>query len=155
MFLRLILYFQRTLALFLASIGNPAPSTTNGNAADDVCRPKFSTVTDIFQSTSKAVNIYSSSLLATTAQQGAGLVDTYKALTSTTLVSPSQLSLNDTVHKASSYKVQVFNIGDQAATYSISHSGAALATGKSKNEDQLLATPVYSADYAVSCWAFK
>lgn len=138
------------MALFLTSIGNPAPNTINGNAADGICRPKFSTVTDIFESTAKTVNMYNSSLLATAAQQGAGLVDVHKALTSTTLISPSQLSLNDTVRKAASYKVKVSNIGDRAAAYSISHSGAALATGKEPNNDQHLTTPLYTADYAVS-----
>jgi hypothetical protein len=34
--------------------------------------------------------------------------------------------------------------------YTISHSGAALATGVTLNDDQLLATPLYSANYAVS-----
>jgi hypothetical protein len=107
-------------------------------------------VTDIFQSTAKIVNIYNSSLFATAAQQGAGLVDAYKALTSTTMISPSELSLNDTVRKATSYKINVFNIGDQLGLYSISHGGAALATGKTADDDQLLETPLYSADYAVS-----
>ena len=100
--------------------------------------------TDIFQSTAKIVNIYNSSLFATAAQQGAGLVDAYQALTSTTMVSPSELSLNDTVRKAASYKINVFNIGDQLGVYSISHGGAALATGKTADDDQLLETPLYS-----------
>lgn len=112
-------------------------------------------VTDVFQSTAKTINMYSSSLLATAAHQGAGLVDAHKALTSTTLISPSQLSLNDTVRKAASYKVKVSNIGDQAAVYSISHRGAALATGKEPNNDQHLLTPLYTADYAVSSLSDK
>ena len=96
------------------------------------------------------MNIYNSSLFATTAQQGAGLVDAYGALTSTTLISPSQLSLNDTVRKATSYKMTIFNIGDQIAVYNLSHAGAALATGKVSDDDQLLTTPLYSPNYAVS-----
>lgn len=88
--------------------------------------------------------------MATAAQQGAGLINAYQALTSTTMISPSELSLNDTVRKASSYKVTVINIGDKVATYKVSHGGAALGTGKTLNDDQLLTTPLYSADYAVS-----
>ena len=96
------------------------------------------------------MNIYQSNLFATAAQQGAGLVDTYQALTSTTMISPSELSLNDTMRKAASYKIKVFNIGDQVAVYNVSHVGAALATGKAADDDQLFRTPLYSADYAVS-----
>ncbi len=96
------------------------------------------------------VNIYNSSLLATVFQQGAGLVNAYQALTTTTIFSPSQLALNDTVRMATSYTVNVSNIGNNVAVYSISTGGAALATGASLNDDQLLATPLYSADYAVS-----
>ncbi len=96
------------------------------------------------------VNIYSSSLFATVAQQGAGLVNAYQALTTTTIFSPSQLSLNDTVRTATSYTVNVTNIGNNVSVYNISHNGAALATGAKLGDDQLLATPLYSADYAVS-----
>ena len=138
------------MALFLASIGNPAPSTANGNAPNGICRPMFSLTRDIFQSTAKPVKIYSSSLLTTAVQQGSGLVDAFQALTSTTLISPSQLSLNDTIRKGTSYKFRVVNIGDQVAVYNMTHRGAALATGKNASDDQLLDTPLYSPAYAVS-----
>lgn len=106
--------------------------------------------TDILQSTAKIINIYNSSLIATTAQQGAGLVNAYRALTSNTLITPSQLSLNDTVRKACSYKIKVSNIGNQVAVYKLGHRGAALTTGKVLDDDQLLAQPIFTADYAVS-----
>lgn len=96
------------------------------------------------------VKIYNRSLFATVVQQGAGLVNAYQALTTTTIFSPSELALNDTVRKAASYKVNVSNIGNITGVYTISHTGAALATGKASNNDQLLDVPVYSADYAVS-----
>jgi hypothetical protein len=96
------------------------------------------------------LKIYNSSLFATAAQQGAGLVNAYQALTITTIFSPSELSLNDTVRKATSYTVNLWNIGDKAGVYKITHGGAALVTGKALNDDQLLSTPLFSADYAVS-----
>ena len=138
------------MALFLASIGNPAPSTVNGVSSDGVCRPKFSVAMNIFQSTAMPVKISSSSLLATTVQQGAGLVNVYQALSTTTIFSPASLALNDTVRKAEVYNVTLWNIGDTSAAYKLSHHGAALATGLARSRDQLLNTPIFTPNYAVS-----
>lgn len=142
--------FLRVLALLLASIGNPAPSTVSGNSSNGICRPAFSVATSILQSTANPVNIFDSSLLATVAKQGAGLVNAYQALTTTILLSQSELALNDSVRIASSYTFAVTNIGADTTTYNMTNTGAALATGKTVDDDQLLSTPVYSADYAVS-----
>jgi hypothetical protein len=109
---------------------------------------------NIFQSTAKLMNIYNTSLLATTIKQGAGLVDIYHTITVTTLISPSELSLNDTVRTASSYKVNVYNIGKRVASYKLTHVGAALATAKVSNDDQLLDAPLYSANHAVIFFKF-
>lgn len=93
--------------------------------------------------------MYNSSLLTTTAQQGAGLVNAYQGLTTTTFFLPSQLALNDSVRTFPSYKVRLWNIGSKCASYKLSHRGAALATGLKPGEDALQNTPLYSADYAV------
>lgn len=138
------------MALFLANIGNPSPDTASGISNNGICRPPFSMAMNIFQSTAQSVNNYNSTFVATTVKQGAGLVDIYHAITATTMISPSELSLNDTVRKSSSYTVKVYNIGTKMASYKVSHVGAALATGKTSTDDQLLGTPSYSADYAVS-----
>ena len=146
-----ILSFVRVLALFLASIGNPAPNTTSGYSSNGICRPAFSMATRILQSTANPVNVYPDwSLLATVVQQGAGLVDAYQVLTTTTLLSRTELALNDSVRMAPSYTFNVTNIGNITAIYNINHIGAALATGATYDDDQLLTTPLYSEDYAVS-----
>ncbi|UJR29597.1 hypothetical protein I4U23_010814 [Adineta vaga] len=145
-------YMAGILALFLSNIDNPPPYTVNGTASNGKCRPKFSLVKDIFQSTAHMVNIYNSSLLASAIQQGAGLVQANKGITTTTLVSPSTLSLNDTVRKHSSYKVTVTNIGNTKAMYKVNHVGAALATGLAVSGiETLLVETIYSEDFAVSC----
>ncbi|CAF0768404.1 unnamed protein product [Adineta ricciae] len=141
-------YIAGTLALFLASLGNPAPSTASGIASNGVCRPSFSVAMNIFQSTAQTVNNYGSTLLSNALQQGSGLVDIRRAIKATTMLSPSDLSLNDTVRTASSYTVTVYNIGTTTASYKLTHGGAALATPKDADSDQLLAVPIYSADYA-------
>lgn len=113
------------MALFLSSIGNPAPNTVNGSSINGICRPQFSLVTSIIQSTAMPVSIYKSLLLASAVQQGAGVVSAYQALTTNTIFSPSQLALNDTVRLAPSYKVKLWNIGTTTNTYKITHGGAA------------------------------
>jgi hypothetical protein len=138
------------LALFLSSIGNPAPYTISGYAGNGQCRPKLSLALNILQSTAKPIRNYNSALFANAVQQGAGLVNALKALTATAVFSPSELGLNDTVRRASSYKVNVTNIGNTTGVYIISSGGAAMATGAIPNDDQLLAIPLYSANYAVS-----
>ena len=143
-------YLSRTLALFLASIDNPPANTVNGTSTNGICRPPFSLVKSIFQSTSIPVNLYNSENLATAAQQGAGLVNAYQALGVNTFFSPSELSLNDTTRKAQSYTVTLRNIGNQTTSYKLTHVGASLLTGKKANDDQLMSSPIQSADYAVS-----
>ncbi|CAF2812149.1 unnamed protein product [Rotaria sp. Silwood2] len=87
-------------------------------------------------------------MLAPTIQQGAGLVNAFQALTATTIISPSELALNDTVRRKNFYNIKISNIGNKPALYKISHHGAALTTGAQEGNDQLLSQPVYSADYA-------
>ncbi|UJR24182.1 hypothetical protein I4U23_027148 [Adineta vaga] len=141
-------YMAGVLALFLSNINNPPPYTVNGTSSNGKCRPKFSLVKDIFQSNAQMLNIHSSSLLASAIQQGAGLVQAMKGITTTTLVSPSTLSLNDTVRKHSSYKVSITNIGNTKATYEVNHVGAALVTGATSTSELLLLEPIYSEDYS-------
>lgn len=144
-----MLSFQRTLALFLAHIGNPPPATVNSECQQN-CRPSFKYIVNLFQSNAMPVKIYNSNLTATTVQQGAGLVNAFQAIQATTIISPSELSLNDTVRRSMSYTIQITNLGNQTAVYTITHSGAALATGLQEGNDVLLGQPWYSADYAVS-----
>ncbi|CAF3570870.1 unnamed protein product [Rotaria sp. Silwood1] len=143
----------RTLALFLSQIGNPAPKTVGREFNNETRRPSISEVLSIFQSNANPVNIYNSTLLAPTVQQGAGLVNAFQAITATTVISPSELALNDTVRQQKSYVIEVSNIGKKTASYKISHRGAALITGIEDGNDQLLSQPLYSADYAdVHIW---
>ncbi|CAF1210399.1 unnamed protein product [Adineta ricciae] len=141
-------YVAGVLALFLAHIGNPAPYTINGYAESGICRPKMSLIKNIMQSSAKIVKVRNSPLAATVAVQGAGLINVFQALTATTIFSPSELALNDTVRIALSHRVNVTNIGNKSAVFRMSHDGAALATGARKGDDQLLPTPIFSAHYA-------
>lgn len=142
-------YSFSVLALFLASIGNPPPHTINGQSEHGICRPPYSTVLDIIQSTATVMHMSQSSLYASTAQQGAGLINAFRTLTATTIFSPSTLALNDTVRRLQRYTVQLLNIGTEIASYKLTHQGAALATGMQHNDDQQLRNPIFSEDFAV------
>ncbi|KAG5938400.1 hypothetical protein E4U59_003799 [Claviceps monticola] len=59
--------------------------------------------------------------LAPVPQQGGGLVQAYDAAYSTTLLSPSSLSFNDTEHFAKSLNFTLRNTNSEQATYKIAH----------------------------------
>ncbi|KAJ7115609.1 subtilisin-like protease [Mycena crocata] len=63
----------------------------------------------------------------TATQQGAGLVQVYDAIYATTIISPTELILNDTAHFAGPRKFNVKNTGRKAKTYSVSHVPAGTA----------------------------
>ena len=65
--------------------------------------------------------------LAPPAQQGAGLVQAYDAARSTTLLSVSSLSFNDTDHFVKSTNFTIKNLGTSEVTYTLSNIEAATA----------------------------
>jgi subtilisin family serine protease len=106
---------------------------------------------DILQSTA---NIIPSSkdetaLFQTASQQGAGLVDAFKALTSTTIVAPGQLLLNDTAFFNGKQTFTVTNSGSKAVTYKLSHTPAGTAHTLINDSIQPALYPVpLTADFA-------
>ncbi|KAL0072270.1 hypothetical protein AAF712_000032, partial [Marasmius tenuissimus] len=65
--------------------------------------------------------------LQTIAQQGAGLVNVYNAIQSTTIVSPGELILNDTAHFKGEQTFTVKNTGTSAKSYTLKHLPAGTA----------------------------
>ncbi|KAJ3554568.1 hypothetical protein NM688_g3038 [Phlebia brevispora] len=59
--------------------------------------------------------------LQTVAQQGAGLVDAFKALTTDIIVSPGELLTNDTAHFVSLHTFTITNIGNEVKKFNITH----------------------------------
>ncbi|KAF9264125.1 subtilisin-like protease [Marasmius fiardii PR-910] len=66
-------------------------------------------------------------LLQTVTQQGAGLVNVFNAVHTTTLVSPGELILNDTAHFRRSQTLTVRNTDSSPKTYRLSHIPAGTA----------------------------
>ena len=106
---------------------------------------------DILQSTANIVPFSKdeSALFQTASQQGAGLVDAFKALTSTTIVAPGQLLLNDTAFFNGEQTFTVANMGNKTVTYKLSHTPAGTAHTLINDSIQPVLYPVpLTADFA-------
>ncbi|KIM45529.1 hypothetical protein M413DRAFT_442200 [Hebeloma cylindrosporum] len=84
---------------------------------------------DLFETTSSRVpsSHTDGALPHTLTQAGAGLIDAYKALHTTTIVSPGELILNDTAHFKGFHTFTVKNTGKSAKSYKLSHLPAGTA----------------------------
>ncbi|RKO92598.1 peptidase S8/S53 domain-containing protein [Blyttiomyces helicus] len=99
-------------------------------------------------SSAKPVQIFERNLLSSVWEQGSGLVSIFDSITARHETSPAWFALNDTVRTKPSYDLTITNHGSNAVTYSLTNVGAALATGKNADSDQLLNIPIYTPDYA-------
>ena len=142
------------MALFLASINNSLPNTTNGQSSNEICHLQFSLVKNIISSNSKTLNIYNNSLLSSSIQQRSELINAYQSLLTNTIISPRIILLNDIRRRIISYQVTVMNIGTISTKYKFNHVGAAIAIVIQSNDDQLLDSTLYTEDYAVTFFLF-
>ena len=85
-------------------------------------------IRELLQSTATPVSsAYYPSLLATAVQQGAGLINPYKAITSDTTITPTQFALGDTNDFAEKlFNLTITNNAAVTQIYTITHNGAAL-----------------------------
>ncbi|KAI9366935.1 peptidase S8/S53 domain-containing protein [Zopfochytrium polystomum] len=102
-------YMSGAVALYVQSKGN----TT------------FETVRAAFMNGAEPVKMFESSLVASVAAQGAGLVNVYRAITAKTVVTPPALALNDSDFREPSYSITLKNGYSKPVTYSISSFPAA------------------------------
>ncbi|KAG8724735.1 hypothetical protein FRC12_024275 [Ceratobasidium sp. 428] len=73
-------------------------------------------------------------LLEPAAHQGAGLIQVYDAMRSTSSMLLAELLLNDTTHFSGSHEVSVQNNGNQTVTYALSHVVAGTAPTMANGE---------------------
>ncbi|EEB96633.1 hypothetical protein MPER_04203 [Moniliophthora perniciosa FA553] len=85
-------------------------------------------------------------LLQTVIQQGAGLVNVYDALCSTTKVWPGEIALNDTAHFVPEHDFTVQNTGERSKQYQLSHVPAGTAITVKPGTNQPAAGPVPLTD---------
>ena len=118
--------FAGILALYLES------KISNNETFGD-----FETLKARFQTTANPVMVYQTVDKDSVAKQGSGLVNIYRALALKTRVFPGSISLNDTARMETSYLITVYNDGDGAASYSLSHEGARMISPFAAGDDAI------------------
>ena len=69
--------------------------------------------------------VYDTSILSATAQQGAGLVNAYNAIFTTSTISPGQIKISDVTHTIyGTANITIENTSTKSKSYSLSHQGA-------------------------------
>ncbi|KAK9718024.1 hypothetical protein K7432_005805 [Basidiobolus ranarum] len=96
-----------------------------------------SSVLGAFQNTAKPLIEGKNNTLATIVKQGAGLLNVYDAIAAKLTITPSKLSLNDTVHLKPVQTLKVKNNDKKAITFRISHDSAFTVNGYN-NKQKLL-----------------
>ncbi|KAG0365102.1 hypothetical protein BGZ54_006867 [Gamsiella multidivaricata] len=81
-------------------------------------------------------------------KQGAGLINVYNALTTTSTISPDHIDLLDTKHLQKTVKITLTNSGEKTETYTMSHIPADALNSYPKGNTFPLPTPETEADYA-------
>ncbi|KAJ3148311.1 hypothetical protein HDU86_007493 [Geranomyces michiganensis] len=88
-----------------------------------------------FQNNAQITNEFTSKLVENPVRSGGGFVNTTAAILANTIVTPSQLSLNDTKRIKSSYKINIKNGGKKTVTYTLTDIASGLVTGMEKGND--------------------
>ncbi|KAK7053264.1 hypothetical protein VNI00_003890 [Paramarasmius palmivorus] len=103
----------------------------------------------LFESTAKIIPAThdTDALFQTVAQQGAGLVQVYNAIYSTSKVWPTELVLNDTAHSTPEHVFTVQNTGNVTKQYQLSHipAGTAITVDSGTNTPALGPVPLSDA----------
>ncbi|KZO98791.1 subtilisin-like protease [Calocera viscosa TUFC12733] len=105
---------------------------------------------DLFESTAKLVPVQNNdtSVLDPAIRQGAGLVNVYDAIHSSTILTPGELLLNDTDAFDGHHIISVFNMGNMTKSYTVSHQPA--GTTLTYNASVALTFPLLLVQAAVT-----
>ncbi|KAL7416740.1 peptidase S8/S53 domain-containing protein [Mrakia frigida] len=116
-------FVSGVVSLFIATNGHVNPHTIQA----------------ILQSTSRPIaTSVGGTELNTVAQQGAGLVDAFTAvLGSKTVITPSEIALNDTEHALTSVTIKISNAGSKSKTFSLRNMPAQAALTFGANGHQV------------------
>ncbi|KAL0938388.1 subtilisin-like serine protease pr1c [Colletotrichum truncatum] len=130
-------YISGVAALFFSSHGGKA---TLGNGGAKLAHEKI-------VASGKPIHHYDDTdNLASVAHQGAGLVDAFKVIDYTTLVSPAVLNLNDTDHFQSTHDIKITNSGNETVTYHFQHEAGTTIFSKGSGDAWTSISPPYATD---------
>lgn len=118
-------------------------------------KPSFDLVKTHFQNSAVPAISFGRDWYASVAQQGAGLVNVYDTILSKTIVTPSELALNDTINMKKSYKIRIYNKYSKKIDYHLTHQPSATVYNKALGSDMLLDFPIEKADYATVSFSQK
>ncbi|RAL60898.1 hypothetical protein DID88_010223 [Monilinia fructigena] len=111
----------------------------------------ISQILSLLQTTATPVNwVWDSTILSATAQQGAGLINPYKAIFAQSKISPGQIVLGDDSSHTTfgSANITIENTSGSSKTYSFSHTGAGYTdgrlSGRTYNQIALYGTGVFA-----------
>ncbi|KAF9339164.1 hypothetical protein BGZ91_006842 [Linnemannia elongata] len=101
-----------------------------------------------FKNTATISKNFQSKTFTSAAKQGAGLINVWNALTTTTHASPDRFDLLDSDNFRGVQKITIKNIGKKTETYTLSHVPADALNSYSKGNTFPEAVPTIEADYA-------
>jgi hypothetical protein len=111
-------------------------------------KPSGPDVRRVFKNTATISKNFNSKTYASAAKQGAGLINVWNALTTTTHASPDRFDLLDSDNFRGVQKITIKNIGKKTETYTLSHVVADALNSYTKKNAWPHPNPVIEADYA-------
>ncbi|KAF9121172.1 hypothetical protein BGW39_010785 [Mortierella sp. 14UC] len=118
-------------------------------------KPSGVDIRRVFKNTATRSKNWGSKTFTSAVKQGAGLINVWNALTTTTHVSPDRLDLLDTENFQKTQKITIKNIGKKTETYTLSHVPADALNSYTKGNAWPHPKPVIEADYATVDFSSK
>lgn len=111
-------------------------------------KPSGPDVRRVFKNTATISKDWGSKTYVSAVKQGAGLINVWNALTTTTRLSPDRLDLLDSDNFRGVQTITIKNTGKKTETYTLSHVAADALNSYSKGNSWPHPKPIIEADYA-------
>ncbi|KAI9150616.1 Peptidase [Paramyrothecium foliicola] len=139
-------YIAGVAALFFQSVGGR--SRLCGNPADAAHRR-------IVASGSSVQHSNGTTVAASLAQQGAGLVDAFKVVAFDTSISPANINLNDTMFFSGKHTITVKNSGNSTVLYTLGHEPSSTTRTRGYGDAWISVEPDLKTDQGLATVKFS